>query len=78
MLDFFLLSKVNIRKAQQNEINTPPLIRSIVPVTFSVIFFHCVSYLIYLEKQIDNNYLILNENICRQISQFDRDRGIDI
>lgn len=43
---------------------------------FLLLFFPlCI---IYLDKQIYNSYLILNENISRQISQFDRDRGIDI
>lgn len=44
---------------------------------FPFIFSLCI-LIIYLDKQIYNSYLILNENISRQISQFDRDRGIDI
>lgn len=34
--------------------------------------------IIYLDKQIYNSSLILNETISRQISQFDKDSGIDI
>lgn len=55
-----------------------PEIKSIVPATFSFLFFSPLCIIDYLLINRFTSYLILNENISRQISQFDRDRGIDI
>lgn len=58
-----------------------PKLDQLFPQAFSFVclfFFFSPCILDHLFKQIYSIYLILNEKITRQISQFDRDRGIDI
>lgn len=56
-----------------------PKSNQLFPQHFLLFFFPtALPLIIYLDKQIYNSSLILNETISRQISQFDKDSGIDI